>query len=164
MSFCRWHPYGGEVLRKPPLCAESAPISGLLTQGRPESQRENRNLANQDSEAALVIQMCGTIYSSVSVAVWVMFFLQVQESIKQLVVWRKWLWRKEVVFTIHRYSHSLLYMWHVGPNLDLIFMHALEILEYQGQLWVQFAQGHIHTPERKGKSYFRSDSWIPQMG
>ena len=57
------------MLRKPPLCAESAPISGLLTQGRPESQRENRNLANQDSEAALVIQMCGTIYSSVSVAV-----------------------------------------------------------------------------------------------
>ena len=57
------------MLRKPPLCAESAPISGLLTQGHPESQRENRNLANQDSEAALVIQMCGTIYSSVSVAV-----------------------------------------------------------------------------------------------
>ena len=98
------------MLRKPPLHAESAPISGLLRHRCPESQRENRNLANQDSEAALVIQMCGTIYSSVSVTVWVMFFLQDQESIKQLVVWRKWLWRKEVVFTIHRYSHSFVHV------------------------------------------------------
>lgn len=49
---------------------------------------------------------CGTIYSSISLAVWVMLCVQV-ESIKPLVGFEKWLWRNEAAFTSHGSSHIL---------------------------------------------------------
>ena len=57
------------MLRKPSLSPESVPISAFLRLGCPESQGEKRNLVSQDTEAVLVIQTCGTIYSSISVVV-----------------------------------------------------------------------------------------------
>lgn len=114
---------------KPSLSPACAPISALLRQKCPESQRENRNTVLQDAQVVLIYfngslnnALCASWKHKAISGIWKM-------------ITKKW-----GCFCKPSSSHILSHVWNEGHPLDPIFMPALGILENRSQLWVQFAR------------------------